>query len=90
MDHLYSMEKTQNFTAYIHNVINIKHIFQALYHVNVSFFLFREKEDLVDLLRDLVGEMGLDCNSTEQQDLYWELCQGLKGFTNSMLHISQN
>ena len=86
MDHLYSMEKTQYFTD--ENVINIKTHFQALCHVNVSFFLFREKEDLVDLLRDLVGEMGLDCNSSELQDLYSELCQGLKGFTSSMFHLS--
>lgn len=49
----------------------------------LDFFSVREKEDLIDLLRDMVGEIGLDCNSTELNDLYSELCNGLKGIKNS-------
>lgn len=49
----------------------------------LDFFSLREKEDLIDLLRDMVGEIGLDCNSTELNDLYSELCNGLKGIKTS-------
>lgn len=49
----------------------------------LHFFSLREKEDLIDLLRDMVGEIGLDCNSTELNDLYSELCNGLKGIKTS-------
>lgn len=50
---------------------------------SLDFFSVREKEDLIDLLRDMVGEIGLDCNSTEQNDLQSELCNGLKGIKTS-------
>lgn len=49
----------------------------------LDFFSLREKEDLIDLLRDMVSEIGLDCNSTELNDLYSELCNGLKGIKTS-------
>lgn len=48
-----------------------------------DFFFVREKEDLIDLLRDMVGEIGLDCNSIELNDLYLEFCNGFKGIKNS-------
>lgn len=50
----------------------------------------REKEDLIDLLRDMVGEIGLDCNSTELNDLYSELCNGLKGIKTRTIFFMDN
>lgn len=44
-----------------------------------NFWLFfREKKDLIDLYRDMVCEIGLDCNSIELNDLYLEFCNGFK------------
>jgi hypothetical protein len=44
---------------------------------------YREKEDMVDLLRDLVSEVGLECNSAEEEELHQELITGLRSLKTS-------
>ncbi|XP_062575244.1 uncharacterized protein LOC134237164 isoform X1 [Saccostrea cucullata] len=50
----------------------------------------REKEDLVDLLRDLVAAVGQECNSAEVQDLYSELITGLRGLKARTIFFMDN
>ncbi|XP_061176141.1 uncharacterized protein LOC133185098 [Saccostrea echinata] len=50
----------------------------------------REKEDLVDLLRDLVTAVGQECNSAEVVDLYSELITGLRGLKARTIFFMDN
>lgn len=68
-----------------HDALKILKLDIVVYYIKKhnSGLFSREKKDLIDLYRDMVCEIGLDCNSTELNDLYSELCNGLKSIKTS-------